>query len=212
MCAALHVARAGLPCGGAPHPGLAAASLLTTATRYRRYSLLAPADLAACACTHRAWRAAVDAEEPAWRALCDADFCLTGTPLGPDRQPLPGFKAAYSAWRASFGKYGPLATRALRAWHQAEGWLAQHFPDVAASLRYGAAVVPGEGPCVGVWLPRCFPCRKLQGQPYQLVDQCGASAICGPSTRNSHPAVTPYLLFPAGPVPRRPHWTRRSTR
>lgn len=99
-----------------------------------RRSLLSPTDLAAVACTHRAWRKAVDGEEPLWRALCEAEFCLAA-PVGPDRQPRPGYKAAYAAWRTSFGQYGPLATRALRAWRKVEEWTAQHFPEVAASLR-----------------------------------------------------------------------------
>ena len=50
-----------------------------------RRSLLSPTDLAAVACTHRAWRKAVDGEEPLWRALCEAEFCLAA-PVGPDRQ------------------------------------------------------------------------------------------------------------------------------
>lgn len=103
----------------------------------RVFSFLSPTDLAAVACTHRAWRKAVDGEEPLWHALCEAEFCLAA-PVGPDRQPLPGYKAAYAAWRTSFGKYGALATRALRAWRKIEEWTAAHFPAVATSLRPGA--------------------------------------------------------------------------
>ena len=120
------------PAGTKPRPGLQRSLPWLPC----RCSLLSPTDLAAVACTHRAWRQAVEAEEPLWRALCEAEFCLT-TPCTPDRQPLPTFRAAYGAWRASFAKYGSLATRALRAWRKVEEWAAQHFPAVAASLRCG---------------------------------------------------------------------------
>lgn len=105
-------------------------------------SYLSPTDLAAAACTHRAWREAVEHEEGVWRALSEAEFVLS-TPTGPDRQPLPTMKAAYSAWRTSFGRYGALATRALRAWRQVEQWAAANFPAVAASLRCGRAALGG---------------------------------------------------------------------
>ena len=97
-------------------------------------SYLAPADLAAAAVSHKAWRLAVVQEEGLWRDACEAEFSLTAA-RAPDRQPLPSFHAAFCAWRASFGRYGPLAGRALRAWRQVEEWSREHFPDVARSLR-----------------------------------------------------------------------------
>lgn len=79
----------------------------------------------------------MEAEEPVWQALCAAEFCVEGPPAGPDRGTLPSYRAAYRAWRLSFGKYGQLATRALRAWAQVEAWMSAHLPVVAASLRCG---------------------------------------------------------------------------
>ena len=97
-------------------------------------SYLAPGDLAAAACTHKAWRLAVVQEEGLWRSFCEAEFSLT-TARAPDRQPLPSFQAAFGAWRASFSRYGSMAGRALRAWRQVEEWSRENFPDVARSLR-----------------------------------------------------------------------------
>ena len=115
-----------LGCPAAPpsrrHPAAPACSYLT------------PEDLAAAACTHKAWRLAVVQEEGLWRDLCLAEFSLTAA-RAPDRQPLPSFQAAFGAWRASFGRYGRMAGRALRAWRQVEEWSRQNFPDVARSLR-----------------------------------------------------------------------------
>lgn len=102
------------------------------------FSFLDPRDLAAAACTQRGWRLAVGQEEGIWRGLCEAHFALSAA-ASPDRQPLPGFKAAYGSWQLSFGKYGEMAGRALRAWRQVEDWAQQHFPAVAASLRPGAS-------------------------------------------------------------------------
>jgi len=114
---------------------------LTTLTNITAYhprpplcSLLSPTDLAAAACTHRAWRQAVAAEEGLWQALCEADYSLSAA-TAPDGAPLQSFRAAYATWRAEFGRYGGLATRALRAWRQVESWLGDHLPKVAASLR-----------------------------------------------------------------------------
>lgn len=103
-----------------------------------RRSFLAPADLAAAACTHRGWRQAVEQDEPLWRALCESEFGLRAA-CGLDRQPLPGYRAAYAAWKGSLGKYGALAGRAARAWFQLEGWLQAHFPPAAESLRCAGA-------------------------------------------------------------------------
>jgi hypothetical protein len=97
-------------------------------------SLLSPKDLAAAACTHAAWRAAVNQEEGIWRQLCETEFALAAR-VGPDRAPLPTYKSAFDAWQASFGKYGTLAGRALRAWKLVEDWTKENFPPVAGSLR-----------------------------------------------------------------------------
>lgn len=102
------------------------------------FSFLSPADLAAAACTHSAWRLAVGQEEGLWGALCESRFSLT-SPTSPEGIPLPGFKAAFGAWHSAFGRYGQLAARALRAWRLIETWTGEHFPPVAASLRPGAS-------------------------------------------------------------------------
>ena len=75
-------------------------------------------------------------EEGLWRAACESEWSLSKccTP-DPQRRPLLHFKEAYGAWHASFGRYGPLAPRALRVWRQIEDWTRQHCPEVADSLR-----------------------------------------------------------------------------
>lgn len=73
-------------------------------------------------------------EEGIWQRLCEAEFALAAR-VGPDRSPLPSFKSVFDAWQASFGKYGTLAGRALRAWKLVEDWTQEHCPPVASSLR-----------------------------------------------------------------------------
>ncbi|KAL4458786.1 hypothetical protein ABPG75_013651 [Micractinium tetrahymenae] len=111
---------------------------LTAECLSRIFSHLRPADLAAVACTHRAWRQAVAGEEGLWRAHCEAEYCLRSPHL-PAGGAASGYKAAYGAWRSEFGRYGELAGRALRAWRLVEDWTAQHFPAVAASFGMGAS-------------------------------------------------------------------------
>lgn len=122
---------------GSPAPPLMVDSL-TGECLARVLSFLTPADLAAAACTHRAWREAVDQEEGLWRVLCEADYSLPAA-CTLDGAPLPGFKAAYGLWRSEFGRYGEMAGRALRAWRLIEDWTAEHVPAVATSLRAGAS-------------------------------------------------------------------------
>lgn len=102
------------------------------------FSYLGPADLAAAACTHRAWQEAVVGEEGLWRAHCEAEYSLRSLRL-PGGGPAGSYKAAYAAWRKEFGRYGELAGRALRAWRLIEDWTTQHFPAVAGSLGPGAS-------------------------------------------------------------------------
>mgnify|MGYP001811002621 CR=1 FL=1 len=179
-------------------------------------SYLTPADLAAAACTHRAWREAAVGEEALWRGHCEREWALDGMQpaAAPDRAPLPSFHAAYGAWHAEFGRYGQLVTRARHAWRAIEQWTAQHCPAIRASLRCGACSA-----CI--WMASLqLATRHLWGVkpclPRPLLQlTAGANALLScarPQPRTPPPldATAPCAL-PAAPAPASPSWRRPSS-
>uniref|UniRef100_A0A2P2IU14 ApaG domain-containing protein n=1 Tax=Rhizophora mucronata TaxID=61149 RepID=A0A2P2IU14_RHIMU len=99
---------------------------------------LGPEDTARTACvSKRLWASA--SEEFLWSRFCLQDLDLF-TPLDPQGNPSPSFKASYRTWRECFGMYPwPLVKRVKRCWDRLKNWLATYFPEAEATLCKGAS-------------------------------------------------------------------------
>ncbi|KAL8479519.1 hypothetical protein ACS0TY_026424 [Phlomoides rotata] len=101
-------------------------------------SKLSPLETASVACLSRSFRVWAS-DDSLWAQYCSHDLNIT-SPLGPDGNPAPSFKAAYGAWREGFSMYPwPLVIRAKRCWSRLKEWLASNFPEVLPTLRKGAS-------------------------------------------------------------------------
>ncbi|XP_047983111.1 F-box protein SKIP16 isoform X1 [Salvia hispanica] len=97
-----------------------------------------PTEAAAVACLGKRFRAWAS-DDLLWAQFCSHELDLT-SPLDPDDNPAPSFKAAYQAWRESFSMYPwPLVLRVRRCWGRIKAWLAVNFPEALPTLRKGAS-------------------------------------------------------------------------
>ncbi|PIN04187.1 putative Mg2+ and Co2+ transporter CorD [Handroanthus impetiginosus] len=100
-------------------------------------SNLGPVDTASVACLGRRFRVWAS-DDSLWAQFYSEDLNLS-SPLDPNGNPAPSFKAAYQSWREEFAMYPwPLVTRAKRCWSKLKEWLEVNFPEALPTLRKGA--------------------------------------------------------------------------
>ncbi|KAL0413753.1 UNVERIFIED_CONTAM: F-box protein SKIP16 [Sesamum radiatum] len=101
-------------------------------------SKLGPIEAASVSCLSRRFRGWAS-DDSLWAGFCSHDLNLS-SPLDPYGNPLPSFKAAYTAWREEFSMYPwPLVIRAKKCWSKLKEWLAVNFPEALPTLRKGAS-------------------------------------------------------------------------
>ncbi|KAL2230397.1 UNVERIFIED_CONTAM: F-box protein SKIP16 [Sesamum indicum] len=101
-------------------------------------SKLGPLEAASVSCLSRRFRGWAS-DDSLWAGFCSHDLDLS-SPLDPYGNPLPSFKAAYTAWREEFSMYPwPLVIRVKNCWSKLKEWLAVNFPEVLPTLRKGAS-------------------------------------------------------------------------
>ncbi|CAA0839363.1 F-box protein SKIP16 [Striga hermonthica] len=101
-------------------------------------SKLGPLEAASISCLNQRFRVWAS-EDSLWAQFCSHDLDLS-SPLDPNGNTAPSFKAAYQSWREEFTLYPwPLVLRAKRCWGRLKDWLATNFPEVLPTLRPGAS-------------------------------------------------------------------------
>ncbi|KAK4406254.1 F-box protein SKIP16 [Sesamum angolense] len=92
-------------------------------------SKLGPLEAASVSCLSRRFRGWAS-DDSLWAGFCSHDLNLS-SPLDPYGNPLPSFKAAYTAWREEFSMYPwPLVIRVKNCWRKLKEWLAVNLPEV----------------------------------------------------------------------------------
>ncbi|KAL8104374.1 hypothetical protein AgCh_028545 [Apium graveolens] len=104
---------------------------------YKILSKLGPRDTTRVGCVSRRFvECAFD--EFLWYQFCFQELQLS-SPEDLLGNPTPSFKAAYQAWRVSFGMYPwSLVLRVRRCWGRIKSWLVVNFPEAVTTLRKGA--------------------------------------------------------------------------
>ncbi|KAH6816046.1 SKP1/ASK-interacting protein 16 [Perilla frutescens var. frutescens] len=97
-----------------------------------------PREAASVSCLGRRFRAWAS-DDSLWAQFCSHDLNLT-SPLDPDGNLAPSFKAAYQEWRERFSMYPwPLVVRVKNCWSKIKEWLTVNFPEALPTLRKGAS-------------------------------------------------------------------------
>lgn len=135
-----------------------------------------PEGTASVACVAKRYRD-LASEDCLWSKFCYDQLHLT-QPHDPLGNPCPTLKAAYQAWRESFGMYPwPLVRRVKKCWDRLKMWLSNNFPEALATLRKGASEedINALETSLKVKLP--FPTRVLyrfcDGQDLTIVNPNG---------------------------------------
>ncbi|PWA34921.1 hypothetical protein CTI12_AA614500 [Artemisia annua] len=101
-------------------------------------SKLNPSDVASVACVNTHLKS-LAYDDSIWSSFCKQQLNLS-SPIDPQGNLCPSFKAAYGAWREAYSMYPwPLVRRVNNVWGRIRSWLTDNFSAVLPTLRKGAS-------------------------------------------------------------------------